>query len=413
MNLNLKLTICIVCAVFIHTAYSQNSGNIFETGAKFLQNGSKLGGDKLKETGSKLVEGGTSVVEEGTQALKNFSKGVQGEIVAVKQPLTKAAATIVFSQCEPVKQLFGLKYEQLEGESEPDVNSLTLKYISKDVNVSYNINSAAKLLSLEKQYNDRDHLIIYLHGFTDDPGQTSFQTVKEALFRRGLDNVLALDGGHLLRWLYLRSTTYVRFLGEKIGEVLAAMVHSGVNPATIHIVGHSLGSQIAGFTGKTFTNLTGQHIGRITALDPAGPCFAQVEPDLRIKASDAEYVDVIHTNAGIAGMEEPVGDADYYPNGGSEQTDCVLATCSHSRAWLLFAESAVNPKAFPAIKCESWTAFKNGTCDKQISYMGLPSKPGTKGLYYLQTLGEAPYSLGMKGVKYEDEGGIVKTLLSG
>ncbi|XP_026750752.2 pancreatic triacylglycerol lipase-like [Galleria mellonella] len=409
----MKHNILIACLALLHTVYSQNSTNIFGKGVKLLESGAKLGSDKLKETGSKLVDGGTAVVDAGSQALQMVNKGVQGEIADVKQPIVKAAASIVFSQCENVKELFGLKYEQLEGENEPDVNSLTLKYLSKDVNVSYDINSAAKLIPLETHYTGKDHLIIYLHGFTDDPGQASFKAVREALYKRGLDNVLALDGGHLINWLYLRSTTYVRFLGEKLGEVLAAMVHSGVKPETIHVIGHSLGSQIASFTGKTFTNLTGLHIGRITALDPAGPCFAQVEPDLRIQSSDAEYVDVIHTNAGIAGMEEPVGDADYYPNGGSEQTDCVRATCSHSRAWQLFAESTVNLQAFPSIRCESWTAFQNGTCDHEISYMGYPSKPGTKGLFYLQTRGESPYSLGMKGVKYENEGGIVKSLLSG
>lgn len=37
----------------------------------------------------------------------------------------------------------------------------------------------------------------------------------------------------------------------------------------VHIVGHSLGSHIAGYVG---TNLTGS-IGRITGLDPAEPYF--------------------------------------------------------------------------------------------------------------------------------------------
>ncbi|KAM3956621.1 pancreatic triacylglycerol lipase [Aphomia sociella] len=412
MALKLLITYLTLIAV---THSQKNTSNLFGSGTKLLQGSSKLlGGDKLVENGNKLLGGGASLLGGGGKALEKLNHDVQDEIAAVKQPIAKAAASAVFSQCDNVKQLLGLKYEQLEGEKEPDVNSLTLKYISNAINVSYNINSAAELIAQDRQYNDEDTLIIYIHGFTDDPGKASFGNVSEALYKRGLNNVLALDVGQLLRWLYLRSTTYVRFAGEKLGEVLAAMVHKGVKSSSIHIVGHSLGSHIASFTGKSFTNLTGHKVGRITALDPAGPCFAQVESELRIRYTDAEYVDVIHTNAGLLGMEEPVGHADYYPNGGSEQPECLLSiSCSHSRAWLLFAESTINPDAFPAVRCDSWTAFQNGSCHKEISYMGFPSRHGTRGIYYLQTAGESPYSLGMRGIMYEEEEGIVRSLLNG
>lgn len=39
-------------------------------------------------------------------------------------------------------------------------------------------------------------------------------------------NILALDASALIRWLYLRSSTYVPFIGDKLGETLAAMVKS-------------------------------------------------------------------------------------------------------------------------------------------------------------------------------------------
>lgn len=38
-----------------------------------------------------------------------------------------------------------------------------------------------------------------------------------------------------------------------------------------------------------------------------------------ISRSDAKYVQVIHTNAGILGMQYQVGTADFYPNGGIRQ----------------------------------------------------------------------------------------------
>jgi hypothetical protein len=46
------------------------------------------------------------------------------------------------------------------------------------------------------------------------------------------------------------------------------------------------------------------------ALDPASPCFADVDKDLRLDPNDADFVDVIHTNGKDKfnlGLEKPVG----------------------------------------------------------------------------------------------------------
>ena len=54
---------------------------------------------------------------------------------------------------------------------------------------------------------------------------------------------------------------------------------------------------------------------RITALDPAKPCFREGEELQGIQRNDATFVDVIHTNPGALGISESVGDADFFPNG--------------------------------------------------------------------------------------------------
>lgn len=38
-------------------------------------------------------------------------------------------------------------------------------------------------------------------------------------------------------------------------------------------------------------------MSRITGLDPAQPCFVTADETLKLGKDDAEYVDVIHTNA--------------------------------------------------------------------------------------------------------------------
>ena len=62
----------------------------------------------------------------------------------------------------------------------------------------------------------------------------------------------------------------------------------------------------------------------ITGLDPAGPLFTGVDKDFRLDEDDATYVDVIHTNAGVLGTSQRVGDIDFYPNGGEHQPGCSI-----------------------------------------------------------------------------------------
>ncbi|PRD20238.1 UNVERIFIED_CONTAM: Pnliprp2 [Trichonephila clavipes] len=70
-------------------------------------------------------------------------------------------------------------------------------------------------------------------------------------------------------------------------------IQTGVSPDNFHLIGHSLGAHIAGFSGKII-----QHIRRITALDPALAPFQNLTREEKLDSSDASLVDVIHTNGG-------------------------------------------------------------------------------------------------------------------
>ncbi|XP_026316589.1 pancreatic triacylglycerol lipase-like isoform X12 [Hyposmocoma kahamanoa] len=366
---------------------------------------------------NETAENPIEIVLKGPQNFfEDVGKGIQKEVADIKQPVEEAAVYIGSSQCSNVKKIVGVAYEQVQGEKEPDLDQLSLNFITNDFSITYKLNRAAQLIPQSQGYNPHQKLYIYIHGFTDDPSKNSFTNISTALFSQGLCNVLALDGSSLIHWLYLRSTTYVRLMGEKLGEVLASMTQSGVDPTQIHVIGHSLGSHIAGFTGKQFTKLTGMRVGRISGLDPAGPCFSHVDDDLRLKETDADYVDVIHTDAGVFGLKDPVGHVDYYPNAGAQQPNCFFQTCSHSRAWLYYAESVVDPKAFPALKCNDWDSFKIGNCSQDVTYisfMGHASMPGTTGLYFLQTADNPPFGLGEAGIRYKNKDGIIKNLANG
>jgi pancreatic lipase-related protein 1 len=92
--------------------------------------------------------------------------------------------------------------------------------------------------------------------------------------------------------------------------------------SNVHVVGFSLGAHVSGYAGSELNGLR-----RITGLDPAGPLFESQHPKARLDETDAEFVDVIHSNGenlilGGLGSWQPMGDADFYPNGGKIQHGC-------------------------------------------------------------------------------------------
>ncbi|KAA0199410.1 hypothetical protein HAZT_HAZT011520 [Hyalella azteca] len=139
---------------------------------------------------------------------------------------------------------------------------------------------------------------------------------------------------------YAQAVANARLVGAMTGHLIMRMQAIidlrqevlSLNGSSFHLVGHSLGSHLMGYAGS-YTSTFGDKpslVGRITALDPAGPFFRNVDPLVRLDPSDAEYVDVIHTDSneilpGIPmslGNPDPLGHVDFYPNGGSQQPGC-------------------------------------------------------------------------------------------
>ncbi|MFQ3680326.1 MAG: hypothetical protein SNJ60_07465, partial [Pseudanabaenaceae cyanobacterium] len=79
------------------------------------------------------------------------------------------------------------------------------------------------------------------------------------------------------------------------------------------IIGHSLGAHIAGFAGTVFRQSTGQSLGQIIGLDPAGPSFEGKGPGDRLDPTDAARVTTIHTSATL-GYNAPLATYDIYAN---------------------------------------------------------------------------------------------------
>lgn len=58
-------------------------------------------------------------------------------------------------------------------------------------------------------------------------------------------------------------------------------------------------------------------------MNPAGPLFDVNNPAERLDFTDAEYVEVIHTESSTFGIEAPIGHVNFYPNGGHSQPGCI------------------------------------------------------------------------------------------
>ncbi|XP_077523497.1 pancreatic lipase-related protein 2-like [Amblyomma americanum] len=176
-------------------------------------------------------------------------------------------------------------------------------------------------------------LFCLTHGFTRDRNMTWMYVLKDALFEKVNCNVIIVE------WIegamfpnYAAAAANTPLPGVLLSLLLHEMMQSSncsLLPADVHIIGFSLGAHVAGFCGRHFNSTYGFLLGRITGLDPAGPLFEN--SNVSLSRTDAEFVDVIHTNAGKLersklGLNESIGHVDFYPNGGSDQEVCKSAS---------------------------------------------------------------------------------------
>ncbi|CAO1411079.1 unnamed protein product [Diamesa hyperborea] len=265
--------------------------------------------------------------------------------------------------------------------------------------------------------NDRP-TVVYCFGYTENYTDASTQLIVDAYLSRNDHNILVIQWSmYAANNYFFQAIPNTIQLGAKIGKVLVEMQKVGFNLKTFHIVGHSLGGQLAGFIGRSVIENSKKEliIPRITALDPAGPVFYPetflIKP---LNVNDAKFVDVIHTDADHFGTKYSTGHVDFWPNEGNKnQPNCPTPNldirddknyCSHRRSWVYFAESVVSkdPHVFHAIPCNSWNDFVDHKCNNSIIpvYMGIGADPNLKGNFYLQTNPTPPYNRNENGAYY-------------
>nr|APA33933.1 seminal fluid protein [Nilaparvata lugens] len=208
-------------------------------------------------------------------------------------------------------------------------------------------------------------LKVLIHGYTGWKDYSPNMELRPAYFKKANYNLLSIDWGPLAKeGCYIEATHNVQPVGECVARMLEKIVEvrKDVAPQDVHVVGFSLGAHVAGYIGKS---LTAFRITRITGLDPALPLFDKIfNSGSSLGEGDADFVDVIHTNAGMKGKSADVGHVDFYANGGSIQPGCAATntSCHHVRSVEIFAESINSDIGFYGFKCGSFIDYMTDCC---------------------------------------------------
>lgn len=233
--------------------------------------------------------------------------------------------------------------------------------------------------------------MVLIHGWLGSSESEVIEPLPQELLEHTNMNVLAVD------WEKGASTLLypvARYRVPKVGKLVAAVIDRfldfGQTPEQIGIIGHSLGAHIAGIAGKN----TRRKIACIVGLDPASPLFRLKKPSKRLSDTDAQYVEVIHTNGKALGIFARIGVTDFYPNGGAKQPGCGWnISCSHQRAVDYFKESLKTRNYF-ANRCNDEKGL-DSNCSLGVASLGgfraLGSRGKPRGVYYAQTAKSKPF----------------------
>ncbi|XP_062958753.1 pancreatic triacylglycerol lipase-like [Cynocephalus volans] len=268
-------------------------------------------------------------------------------------------------------------------DSPEDVNTRFLLYTNENPDSYQKLAADSSTISSSNFKTSRKTRFI-IHGFIDTGEESWLANMCKNMLQVESVNCICVDWKSGSRTTYSKATQNVRIVGAEVAYLVEFLQSSfGYSPSNVHVIGHSLGSHAAGEAGRR-TNGT---IGRITGLDPAEPCFEGTPELVRLDPSDAQFVDVIHTDAAPFipnlgfGLSQTVGHLDFFPNGGEDMPGCdknIISTivdvdgiwqgtrdfvaCNHLRSYKYYSDSILNPDGFAGFPCTSYEDFTKNKC---------------------------------------------------
>ncbi|XP_077310063.1 pancreatic lipase-related protein 2-like [Lithobates pipiens] len=277
----------------------------------------------------------------------------------------------------------------------PEVINTQFLLFTRNNPDQYQVISALNVSSITgTNFKPSRQSIFIIHGFMETGNKPWLVEMCQTLLEVSDVNCFCVDwsGGSFA--LYTQASNNIRVVGAEIAYFLRFLqtVHD-YQMHEVHLIGHSLGSHVAGEAGKRQRG-----IGRISGLDAAGPYFEYTPPEVRLDPTDAVFVDAIHTDGSLDafhlgfGMKQTVGNVDFFPNGGIKMPSCEKIYfrlediesvtedlyekifCNHQMSFQFFTKSILRPDGFIGYSASSYSAFQKGfgfPCTKvSCAFMG-------------------------------------------
>ncbi|XP_011185244.2 vitellogenin-3-like [Zeugodacus cucurbitae] len=287
----------------------------------------------------------------------------------------------------------------------PDLNKMQFQLRTTCHKYSYPLLDANQIWR-GPEFDPSKKVVILVTGWTTTVNNSdAIDALAKAYNCRGDVNFVAVDIANFVDTIYTWSALNTEEIGKNLGEGIDLL--SQIVPLeNIHLIGHGLGAHIVGAAGRYFNYKTDKLVSRITGLDPAKPCFNEGHVLSGLQRGDAKFIDVIHSNPGVLGKRDPMGDADFFPGGLHPlPKGCNDIFCAHNRAWEYYAESAYpgNELIFMAKRCTTQTNLAGNKCPRAEYPMGYAVPYELKGNYFLDVNTAAPYGMGVNREKMRSQ----------
>lgn len=153
------------------------------------------------------------------------------------------------------------------------INGQNIPEIESDVGI-FCMNNVTKFQHHTK-INDRDlnqkldltiPVYFVIHGWTENIRRKWVQTVMSKIIQHKKINVCAVDWEKFARDTFTNTVEKATSVGAYLGQFISYLQHQGVPYSSIHIISHSLGSQVAAVCGQVLNGQIGSIYGKFNKL---------------------------------------------------------------------------------------------------------------------------------------------------
>ncbi|XP_014218852.1 inactive pancreatic lipase-related protein 1-like [Copidosoma floridanum] len=222
--------------------------------------------------------------------------------------------------------------------------------------------------------------IVIVHGWRSSSDEKWIKTMIRRLHATRDVNILLVDWTNIAS--NLNYTTVMKNLpavAHEIYQLIRALRFKQWNHITktsilwnnLYFIGHGLGAQLSGRVAYLLQQNTFWKVNRITGLDPAQLCFPHNFTDYTLDKSDADFVDVIHSNIDYDNFL-PLGHIDFFVDGRTLRPKCEkleyieAMTCRQKLSYKLYLKSLPTSKGS---NCKLYGQHWNGTHDSALKML--------------------------------------------